>query len=113
MKTKLFLLAALAAVLTACGQKPADTVGKRAGALDASAWDVSEWISVVDAPVKDASDNNDRAADGASWFLSTVQNGKKVTSAVWMTAGLGVYDLYVNGALVGEEVLKPGFTHFA
>ena len=28
-----------------------------------------------------------------------------------MTAGLGVYQLYVNGNIVGDEVLKPGFTH--
>ena len=30
-----------------------------------------------------------------------------------MTAGLGVYELYVNGKPVGEEFLKPGFTHYA
>ncbi len=28
-----------------------------------------------------------------------------------MTAGLGVYTLYVNGNIIGQEVLKPGFTH--
>lgn len=28
-------------------------------------------------------------------------------------AGLGVYDLYVNGRPVGREILKPGFTHYA
>ena len=28
-----------------------------------------------------------------------------------MTTGLGVYELYVNGKLIGEEILKPGFTH--
>ena len=115
MKTRYFLLAACAAALAACGPKVGpEPVGKRADALDASAWEVSQWISVVDAPVKVAEEGaDDRAADGASWFLSTVTNGKKVTKAVWMTAGLGVYDLYVNGKLVGEEVLKPGFTHYA
>jgi len=30
-----------------------------------------------------------------------------------MTAGLGVYELYVNGQPVGDEILKPGFTHYA
>ena len=111
---KMMLLAAAAAVLAACGTKVSEPVGKRADALDASAWDVSQWISVVDAPVKVwDEDSDDRAADGANWFLSTVKNGKKVNKAVWMTAGLGVYDLYVNGLLVGEEVLKPGFTHSA
>lgn len=28
-----------------------------------------------------------------------------------MTTGLGVYSLYINGSPVGEEILKPGFTH--
>ena len=30
-----------------------------------------------------------------------------------MTTGLGVYELYVNGKLIGDEILKPGFTHYA
>ena len=115
MRTRFILLAAVAAMLAACGPKVGpEPVGKRTDALEASAWDVSQWISVVNAPARVISDENgDRAADGASWFLSTVKNGKKVTKAVWMTTGLGVYDLYVNGRLVGEEVLKPGFTHYA
>lgn len=82
----------------------------RTDALDASAWQVSKWISVADAPVVKGR-NNDRAADGANWFVSTVKNAKKVTSAKWMTTGLGVYELYVNGKPIGEEFLKPGFTH--
>ena len=115
MRTRCILLAAVAVMFAACGPKVGpEPVGKRTDALEASAWDVSQWISVVNAPARVISDENgDRAADGASWFLSTVKNGKKVTKAVWMTAGLGVYDLYVNGRLVGEEVLKPGFTHYA
>ena len=28
-----------------------------------------------------------------------------------MTSGLGIYELYVNGTRIGEEALKPGFTH--
>lgn len=53
-----------------------------------------------------------RAADGTSWFMSTVKNDKKVSRALWMTTGLGVYEIYVNGKLVGDEILKPGFTHY-
>lgn len=30
-----------------------------------------------------------------------------------MTSGVGVFYLYVNGKPMGEEVLKPGFTHYA
>ena len=86
--------------------------GKRTDALEASAWNESKWISAVDAPVVKGH-NNGRAADGASWFVSTVKNEQKIVSAKWMTAGLGVYELYVNGKPVGEEFLKPGFTHYA
>lgn len=29
-----------------------------------------------------------------------------------MTTGLGVYDIYINGEIIGNEILKPGFTHY-
>lgn len=83
-------------------------------ALDDSTWEGAEWISVKDAPVVTGTvsdQNNCRAADGANWFVSDVENGGRVVSAKWMTTALGVYDIYVNGVLVGEEILKPGFTH--
>ena len=81
-------------------------------ALNDSVWKSSSWISVVDAPVVlgEVADGS-RAADGGSWFLATVRNDKKVSRALWMTTGLGVYELYVNGKPVGDEILKPGFTH--
>ena len=113
MKRFLYLIA-LAAVAVACSE--AEYSGKRAEALDDSAWEVSEWISAADAPVVEGavhSKKNCRAADGASWFLADFKNDKQVEKALWMTAGLGVYDIYVNGKLIGEEVLKPGFTHYA
>lgn len=84
----------------------------RTEALDASSWDASVWISAADAAVVDGPITGDtRAADGASWFVSTVRNEKDVASAKWMTTGLGVYEIYVNGRLAGDEILKPGFTH--
>lgn len=85
----------------------------RTDALDNQAWDSSTWISVVDAPVvTDTVFDGTRAADGASWFVSTVKNTQKVSRARWMTSALGVYDIYVNGTLIGDEILKPGFTHY-
>ncbi len=93
-----------------------DNVGKRISALDNSMWNQSIWISAADAPVVTGridDNNNCRAADGASFFVTTLKNDKKVTSVKWMTAGLGVYILYVNGHEVGNEVLKSGFTHYA
>ncbi|MBR2006498.1 MAG: family 78 glycoside hydrolase catalytic domain, partial [Alistipes sp.] len=117
MKTKFRLLTILAAFLTAglfvnCSSNAATEVGQLTEALDASAWDNSIWISVVDAPVvTNRRETKDRAADGASWFLSTVKNEQKVVAAKWMTSGLGVYEIYLNGQPVGNEYLKPGFTH--
>ena len=106
-------VAGLMFLVVSCGG-PSGNPGVLTDALDDSAWDISEWISAADAPVvtgKVETSENCRAADGASWFLSTVTNGKKVAGAKWMTTGLGVYELYVNGTVIGEEVLKPGFTH--
>ncbi|MBO4935613.1 MAG: family 78 glycoside hydrolase catalytic domain [Alistipes sp.] len=85
-------------------------VGERVDALDNSAWEASEWISVVDAPIAPKVLNLARAADGANWFLSTLSNEKRVVSAKWMTTGLGVYELYVNGKRVGDDFMKPGYT---
>ena len=86
----------------------------RADALPDQAWDTSVWISAADAQVITGriGKDNERAADGTNWFVLGVENPQKVTSAKWMTSALGVYDIYVNGKLVGEEVLKPGFTHY-
>ena len=91
-----------------------ENAGKRAEALPDSLWVLSEWISAADAPVVEGrieGRTKERAADGASWFVTSLKNGKEVSEARWMTAGLGVYDLFVNGRRIGDEVLKPGFTH--
>ncbi|MBR5704182.1 MAG: family 78 glycoside hydrolase catalytic domain [Bacteroidales bacterium] len=116
MKRLFFLFtefAAITLVLVGCRDHDS-TAGVRTDALDDAAWDVSEWISAADAPVVEGtvgSNDKYRAADGASWFVAEPVNEHNVVSAVWMTAGLGVYELYVNGKNVGEEYLKPGFTH--
>lgn len=92
-----------------------DKAGRRVQALDPSSWEKSVWLSAANASVVKGAVNGDncRAADGASWFVTTVTNKKKLKAAKWMTTGLGVYVLYANGKEVGEEVLKPGFTHYA
>ena len=109
---KQMLYCAALAMLTACSTADKKNTGKLIDALDDEAWKNSEWISVVDAPIVTGIVNDaTRAADGASWFVSTLTNENEVERVEWMTVGLGVYDLYVNGTLVGNEVLKPGFTH--
>ena len=106
----LFAAVAIAVFGISCGSQAITEVGVKTDALDASAWDASQWISAVDAPVLTSRPEGDRAADGASWFVSTVKNEQKVVSAKWMTSGLGVYEIYLNGQPVGNEFLKPGFT---
>ena len=112
-------LAATTLILMLTGIFAAACVSKqtlRTTALDDSAWQSAQWISVADAPVVSGpidDHQNGRAADGASWFVSDVKNDQRIVQARWMTTALGVYELYVNGRPVGEEVLKPGFTHHA
>ena len=91
-----------------------ESVGSRVAALPSSAWDASVWLSVPDAPVeKNVVGEGSLAAPGTSWFVRELANAGEVASATWMTAGLGVYELYVNGRRVGADFLKPGFTHYA
>ena len=60
------------------------------------------WITVDDpAP----------AADRGTEYVRTFANRGDVKKAVWTMTGLGVFDAYVNGRLVGDDVLKPGYTH--
>lgn len=111
-----FAVAVAAVLIVGCSTKAENTADVRTDALDDAAWALSKWISVVDAPVIvgpiTAYGDNGRAADGASWFVSKQKNEKKIASAKWMTTALGVYELYVNGQPVGQEILKPGFTHY-
>ncbi len=112
MKKIILLIPVLAAAIS-CLQQKTIPDGNRVQALPDEAWNSSVWISAADAPAYEGKIENDRSVDGASWFVSVIKNEKVVKKAVWMTSGLGVYDIYVNGHLVGDEVLKPGFTHFA
>ena len=67
-------LAALLAV--SCADRSGVTLVE---ALDSSAWEHSVWISAADAPVVTCTiRDGERAADGASWFVSEVNPSKKV-----------------------------------
>lgn len=79
---------------------------------DAGSWGC-EWISALDAPVTVSAGLSGfaRSLDGVTWLLSEIVNEADVVRAMWLTTGLGVYELYLNGRAVGEDdVLKLGFT---
>ena len=110
MKKQLTLTGLMLLALACNAQKP---VGTLIESPQSPGWELSSWISAKDAQVVTGRVvDGTRAADGASWFVSNPRNSKKVKKAVWMTSALGTYELYVNGQLVGNEVLKPGFTHY-
>ena len=81
----------------------------------ADAWSGSDWLSVPDAPVMDKPIKGETpvVAPGTSWFVCAITNAGEVASARWTTTGLGVYEIYVNGRRIGDDFLKPGFTHYA
>ena len=118
MKGKSLVCLSAAIALTTvvgCSTPRASHGGKLVSSLDTHLWDRSSWISVPGATVLTGriEGKNERAADGSSWFVTNLTNTRRVVAARWMTSGLGVYELYVNGQLVGDEILKPGFTHYA
>ena len=96
-----------------CCSVKQDMSVSRIDALSDSLWNYSSWISVADADVvTEKVVDGTRSADGASWFVAVIKNNKDIKHARWMTTGLGIYDLYINGKLIGDEILKPGFTHY-
>ena len=111
MKKSFITFAALALSALACNAQ--GTVGTLIDYHMVEPWNESSWISAKDAQVVTGEVKDGmRAADGASWFVSNPRNAKKVKRAIWKTTALGTYELYINGQLVGNEVLKPGFTHY-
>ena len=114
MRTCLVFVAVACGVLLANGRDLDDarSLAQRTEALEPSAWECSQWLSVRDAPFfTGVVGNGARASDGTSWFVAVITNEEDIISAKWMTAGLGVYEIYVNGRPVGDDFLKPGFTH--
>lgn len=93
-------------------QESASCCATRIDALDGSLWEKSEWICSPDSPeANEKAKQESRAASGTSWFVYELANAGEVVSAKWMTTGLGVYEIYVNGKCVGTDAFKPGYTH--
>jgi len=112
MRIYKFFITAAVIVMTSCSDNLVfSPAGFLTESLDQTAWDCSAWISATDAPVLKGEVADGRAADGSPWFVSSIANEKEVVSAKWMASGLGIFQLYVNGKPIGDEILKPGFTN--
>jgi len=83
------------------------------GLLVADDWKGSEWIAVPGQAIisPDKPPKNEHAAPGTSCFVKTLDLGANIREAYWTVTGQGVFEVFVNGSRVGEDFLKPGFTH--
>lgn len=99
-------------ISTSCKTSSSAEACQLTTALPEDAWNNAQWLSAPDANIfKGRVQANSCSPEGASWFITNVTNEHKVVDARWMTAGLGIYELYINGHRIGREVLRPGFTH--
>lgn len=79
----------------------------RAGLWDASDW-VAEWISAPESPEHQSAEDR-----GAFLFRRTFTiNESAARSAVLYATALGVYDVTLNGARVGDIELAPGSSSY-
>ncbi|MFO7936686.1 MAG: family 78 glycoside hydrolase catalytic domain [Kiritimatiellia bacterium] len=83
------------------------------GLLDRSNWEGSAWIAVPGQDIITAGNapKNEHSVPGTSCFVKSLDLGGKVEKAYWTVTGQGVFEAYVNGVRVGNDFLKPGFTH--
>ena len=83
------------------------------GFMSASDWNGSEWIAVdrKDKLKVQKVDKTTQTEPGTSCFAKEIDFGSGVREAMWTITGQGVFEAYVNGTRVGEDFLKPGFTH--
>ena len=81
---------------------PIVTISAICGLMTAGTLDAAEWISAVNAKTAgEAERKAQRAADGTSWFAKEFSLAAAPKSAIVSAAGLGVFELYVNGEKVG------------
>ena len=88
--------------------------GLLAGLLVGAPWQASaapKWISAANAPEPGDTRRSFLAPAGTSQFRTDVTNDQAVVRATLTASGLGVFNAFINGVQVGDEILKPGFTH--
>ena len=93
-------------VFTNKGQSQWSTAGKWSmGMMDSSLWKAS-WIG-LDTITKNDDPFNIFTRLSARYIRKEVMVNKKVARAMAYICGLGLYELYINGKKVGNDVLAP------
>ncbi len=81
-------------------------------AFDDTAWKAANVLGPVGMkPWGDVSDQDDRTL-AARMLRKEFTATKKIARAAVYFSGLGLSELYLNGAKVGDAVLSPGLTHY-
>lgn len=113
---KPFVGTALAIIAGGCFSVSEDAPAKVASCTTlgghAVDWTGVAWISAPDA--REATDEEkkaEKAPEGTSIFARDIVNAKPLSKVVVSASGLGVFNVYANTSRIGEEILKPGFTH--
>lgn len=74
------------------------------GVLDTSLW-VASYIAMDDI-------TKEKKSHPSQFYRNEFQTKKTVKSAKVYVTSLGVYELYLNGEKVGEDLFTPGFTSY-
>ncbi|MGY4859587.1 family 78 glycoside hydrolase catalytic domain [Cryobacterium sp. AP23] len=80
----------------------------RTGPLSPADW-VAPFIAVDPGAAPSGSDPDDR---GTTRFRTELTAGPGLVSAVLSATGHGIYQAVINGQVVGDEVLTPGWTSY-
>ncbi len=80
------------------------------GLLSPSDWK-AKWIG-LDRAVGDDAPEDEHTKLSSRMLRHEFEVGKKVKSATAFISGLGLFELYINGEKIGDQVLAPGLTEY-
>ena len=82
------------------------------GLLNSADWQGAQWIGLEVAKDPTATKPDEERRLPARYLRREFQVDKKVAHAVVSVCGLGLFELHLNGAKVGDSVLSPGLTDY-
>ncbi|MCD6596189.1 MAG: glycoside hydrolase family 78 protein, partial [Bacteroidales bacterium] len=80
------------------------------GLFDETDWK-AKWIG-LDRAVGDDNPDTPHRKLSARMLRNEFELGKKIKSATVFISGLGLFELYINGEKIGDQVLAPGLTEY-